>query len=89
MGRLCSLGKEVVNIHISGLNIVEWGHLEDEELNGKIILNLAMGKYVCKKDQRDAHFFLNNLFQLYCTQHVSNKQLFIIKKPVRVTYHIL
>jgi hypothetical protein len=49
MGKMCSLGKEGVNIiHISGLNIMERGHLEDEELNGRIILNLVMGKYVLK-----------------------------------------
>jgi len=48
MGRICSLGKETVNIRISGLNIVELGHLENEKLHGRIILNLVMGKYVLK-----------------------------------------
>jgi len=48
MSRICSLGKETVNTHVSVLNIVELGHLEDEKLHGRIILNLVMGKYVLK-----------------------------------------
>jgi hypothetical protein len=48
MGIMCSLWKERVKIHISGLNTMERSHLEDEELNGRIILNLVMGKYILK-----------------------------------------
>jgi hypothetical protein len=29
--------------------------------------------HICEKDQQDAHFFLNNLFQLNYPGHVSNK----------------
>jgi len=48
MGRICSLGEKTANIYISGLNIVEWGPLEDEKLNGRLIYKLVKDKYVLK-----------------------------------------
>ena len=32
---------------------------------------------ICKKNQPKAHFFINDLIQLYCLQHVSNNKVFI------------
>jgi len=43
---------------------------------------------ICEKDQQDAHFFFNNLFQLIYLRHVSNKQLFIIRRSVQAAYSI-
>ena len=37
-----------------------------------------------RRNQRDVHFFFSNdLIQLYCLRHVSNNQVFIIKKSVQ------
>jgi len=35
------------------------------------------------------HTFLNNLFQLNYPWHVSNKQLFVIRRSVQADYNIL
>ena len=36
--------------------------------------------YICNKNQQNAHFFINDLFQLYFLRHVANNQVFILKK---------
>ena len=45
--------------------------------------------HICEQDQKDAHFFLNNLFKLNYPRHVSNKYLFIIRRSVQATCNIL
>ena len=39
--------------------------------------------YISKKNQQNAHFFINDLIQLYCLRHVSNNQVLVIRKTVQ------
>ena len=47
--------------------------------------------YICKKNQEDAQFFINDLIQIYCFWLVSNNYVFIIRKSVQTAlrYFIL
>jgi len=35
------------------------------------------------RNQQNAHFFINDLIQIYCLRHVSNNYVFIISKTVQ------
>ena len=45
---------------------------------------------ICKKNQRKARFvFINGLIQLYCLVHVSNNQVFILRKTCTCSFMVL
>ena len=46
-------------------------------------LNRALWYKICNKNKQNAHFFINDLIQLYCLRHVSNNQVFILRKTCR------
>ena len=44
--------------------------------------------YICNKNQQNAHFFTNDLIQLYNLRYVPNSQVFILRKTCTCSFMI-
>ena len=44
------------------------------------VLVFHRNETMCNKNQQNAHFFVNDLIKLCCLRHVSNNQVFILRK---------
>ena len=64
-------------------------YLTDRTTSNFTFLNHALWYNTCSKNQHNAHFFINDLIQLYCLRYDSNNQVFILRKNCTCRFMVI